>query len=101
MSSAVPCSWRARTSAGIRAITRNTTQLRSDATIAAPSTPSFASSSCWPSKAMPAIRSETVKPMPATMPPPRITGQLSDRRIPVTRVASQVPAMTPTGLPTT
>jgi hypothetical protein len=50
---------------------------------------------------MPAIRSDTVKGIAATVPPPRITGQLSVRRWPVTRVASQVAATTPTGFPIT
>ena len=35
-----------------------------------------------PSKAMPAIRNETVNPIPATTPPPTITGQLIDGRTP-------------------
>ena len=86
-SSAVPTSWRARTGAGSRAITRNTIQARSDDNTAAPSTPSFASSSCCPSKARLEIRSETVNPMPATAPPPAISGQLSARRSPPSRDA--------------
>ena len=45
--------------------------------MAAARTPSFASSSCLPSKARLEISTETVKPTPATAPPPAITGQLS------------------------
>ncbi len=37
--------------------------------------PSFASSSCAPSKASVAISSETVKPIPAIVPPPATAAQ--------------------------
>ena len=99
----MPAIWRALTDAGSLAITRNTIQLRRDATIAAPSTPSLASSSRWPVNACVEISSETVKPMPATAPPPTIVGQLSDRRRPLSqgRDASQVAVTMPIGLPIT
>ena len=42
---------------------------------AAASTPAFASSSCSPSNARPAISSATVNPMPAIAPPPASVGQ--------------------------
>ena len=44
---------------------------------------------------------ETVKPMPATMPPPAIVGQLSARRPSRSRRASVAEARIPSGLPTT
>ena len=99
----MPAIWRALTSAGSRRITRKTTQARQGATSAAARTPSFASSSCWPSKARLEISSETVKPMPATVAPPAVTGQLSPRRRPSShgRDASQTAPRMPSGLPTT
>ena len=100
-SSAMPASWRARTDSGSMAITRKTTKLSSVARVAAPSTPSFASSSRCPSNARLEIRSATVKPMPATVPPPTIVGQLNDRWRPPTRDASHVAATIPSGFPTT
>jgi hypothetical protein len=77
-------------------------QATSGETIAAASTPSFACSSWLPSNARLEIRMETVKPTPATAPPPAITGQLRARcRPPKTRRdASHVAPRTPTGLPT-
>jgi len=71
--------------------------------IAAPRIPSFASSSSCPLKAMLAISSETVKPMPATAPPPMMAGQLSARRSPDShgREASQAAVQIPIGLPRT
>ena len=69
--------------------------------MAAPSTPSFASSSCCPSKARLEISSEIVNPMPATAPPPAISGQLSARRSPPSRDASHAAPRIPSGLPTT
>ena len=49
------------------------------------------------------ISSETVKPMPATVPPPAFTGQLSARRTRRrdNRQASQVAPTMPSGLPST
>ena len=76
-------------------------QATSDDNTAAPSVPSFASSSCCPSKAWLAIRIEIVNPMPATAPPPAISGQLSVSRSPPNREASHAAPRIPSGLPTT
>ncbi len=75
----MPAIWRALTSSGNRLTTWKIVQATSGETIAAASTPSFASSSSLPSKARLEIRIETVKPTPATAPPPAITGQLRAR----------------------
>ena len=97
----MPLIWRARTDSGSLAIARKTAQLMSVARIAAPSTPSFASSSARPSKAIVEISSETVNPMPATAPPPASTGQLTGGRSPPSREPSHDPATMPIGLPST
>jgi hypothetical protein len=65
--------------------------------------PSFASSSLSPSNASAAIRSATVKPMPAIVPPPATAAQPTGgcRRPRLSRVSSHELPRMPTGLPTT
>ncbi len=88
---------------GSQAVARKTSQVSSEAPSAAVSTPSFASRSSSPSKASEAISSETVKPIPATAPPPAVatqpTGGLTRPRLSL--LASQAMPVTPTGLPST
>ena len=64
--------------------------------------PSFASSSSVPPNASVAISNETVKPMPAIVPPPATAAQPTGGRSrpPLTRVTSHVPLTMPTGFPT-
>ena len=79
----------------------STAQVSADAPNPAVSTPSLASWRSTPWKASVAISSETVKPMPAIVPPPRTeaqpTGGLIRPR--VMRVTTNVTPATPIGLP--
>lgn len=70
---------------------------------AALSTPSFASSSSAPWKARLAISSDTVKPIPAIVPPPATAAQPTGGRIrpPLVRLTSAVAPTMPAGLPAT
>jgi hypothetical protein len=84
-------------------VARNSSQVTSDAHSAAPRIPTFASSSSVPSNASVATSSETVKPIPAIVPPPATAAQPTGGRArpPLTLVYSHdVPRM-PSGLPTT
>ncbi len=101
--SAVAASWRARSSPGRRSTTLKSTHATTAEHDAAASTPTLASSSCSPSNARPAISSATVKPMPATAPPPASVGHATGgcRRLRSSLTASQGAATMPTGLPTT
>jgi len=82
---------------------RGDTEEQPVATSPALRTPSFASSRWSPRKASVAIRSETVKPMPATVPaPPTAAQPTGGRSRPrVARVGSQVPLRMPIGLTAT
>ena len=88
---------------GNNAVARNSSQVTIDAPRAALRMPSFASSSCSPSKASVATRSETVKPMPAIVPPPATATQPTGgcSRLRLSRVTSHEQPRIPTGLPTT
>src|SRR5438094_759727 len=92
-----------RSRRGRSAVARNSSQVIVAAPSAALRIPTFASSSCLPSNASVATRSETVKPIPAIVPPPATaaqpTGGCSRPRL--SRVASHVHPRMPTGLPTT
>ena len=82
---------------------RNTSHVSEEATAAAVSTPSFASSSVSPWKARLAIRSETVKPMPAMNPPPATAAQPTGGRSRprLSFVTSSAAPVTPIGFPST
>ena len=97
----MPATWRARISSGSRLMTRATTNPAAVATTTDASTPSLASSSCLPRNAMLDTSSEIVKPIPATVVPSHRTGQLIMGGILVTREASDIAVIMPTGLPTT
>ena len=103
MSSPVAMTCRARTRGGRRLTTANTPEAMSGATIAVASTPSLASSRSRPANARLQMRSATVKPMPATAPPPASTGQLTNGRGPWTtrREATHEAPRIPSGLPAT
>ena len=100
---AVPISARRRHCFGSRSVARKSVQVVTDATRAALSTPSLASSSRAPWKASVAIRIETVKPMPAIAPPPATAAQPTGGRSRprLIRVTSQALPTTPIGLPAT
>ena len=102
-SCAVPSSALIRSGCGSSAVARKTTQVSDEASTAAVRTPSFASSSVSPWKARLAMRSETVKPMPAMKPPPATAAQPTGgrRRPRVSFVTSSAAPVTPTGFPST
>ena len=90
--------------AGSSAVARKSSQVTIDATSAALRMPSFASSSCCPSNASVAMSSETVKPMPAIVPPPATAAQPTGGRSRPPRQprdAATSRRAIPTGLPTT
>ncbi len=82
---------------------RNTSHESAVAHTAALSTPSFASCSCAPWNARLAMSSDTVKPIPATAPPPASAAQPTGRRNlpPLRRVARNDAPRMPAGLPAT
>ena len=92
-----------RSRVGSLAVVRKMSEVTSEAVTPALSTPSFASSSSDPLKARFEISSETVKPMPAIVPPPASAAQpIGGRSRPrLSRVTSQAPPRTPIGFPTT
>ena len=100
--SAVPSSARIRSGAGSRAVARKTSQVSAEATSAALRTPSFASSSVSPWKARLAIRSETVNPIPAMVPPPATAAQPTGGRSRprLSFVTSRQAPLIPIGFPT-
>ena len=82
---------------------RNTSQVSSVAQIAPESTPSFASARSLPVKASEAMSSDTVNPMPATVPTPSTAPQPTGgaRRRLVSLLTSHAMPAVPIGLPTT
>ena len=81
MVSAVPSSARSRSRSGSSAVSRKTTQPSAEAHTAADTMPTFASASWLPWKASEAISSDTMKPMPATVPAPVTAAQPTGGRI--------------------
>src|SRR5450755_3399391 len=103
MISAVPSTARARSRAGSIAVVRNTTQVTPQDSAAAVSTPTLAYWSCSPVKARVAISRDTVKPIPAMVPPPATVAQpTGGRSTPrLILVTNHDPATMPTGFPST
>jgi len=99
----VPKRARIRVLRGSRFVAVERSHVSPAAASAALRTPTFASASWVPWKASDAMRSETVKPIPAIVPPPATDAHpTGGRSRPLLMwVASQVEATIPTGLPTT
>jgi len=98
-----PRSARLRSGDGRRSVIWNTNQVSRAATTAAVSTPSVASFNSTPVNATEATSSETVKPIPAKVPPPRAAIQPTGGRSRplVTLLTRAETVMIPAGLPTT
>ena len=88
---------------GSSAVARKRSQVSVVAASADARIPIFACSRSVPSNASDATRSATVKPIPATVPPPATAAQPTGgrRRPPVNRVARYVHPKIPSGFPTT
>jgi protein-disulfide isomerase len=86
---------------GSRPTTWNAAQPSADAPTRAPRMPTFASSSCSPVKARPAMNSATAKPSPPIAAAPTSGGQGTGRRTERSRVATHDPATMPPSLPAT
>src|ERR687897_162645 len=101
--SSVPSRACIRARRGSSSVARNRSHVTIDAQRAALSMPTFASSSCAPSNARVATSSETVKPIPAIVPPPATAAQPTGgrSRSPLSRVTSHDAPRMPSGLPAT
>ena len=98
--SEVPSSARSLRPRGSIVVTRNTSHVASDAHTTVLSTPSLASSRSIPRKASVAISNDTVKPIPAIVPPPITDAQpTGGRSLPrLSRVTIHVEPAIPTRL---